>query len=143
MIHWCSWIWSQARCSLYRRMQAEVRSGNVVLSSNFDSLVLRYPSTLDTSMELGEWRKMALTNVQLPYKRGLISEEKVTLPGVASESVADYIERRKFEKRAAWWGMDKALQMSEQDRSAQPALALPNWTPESGEARPSGLLVPI
>jgi hypothetical protein len=50
--------------------------------TNFDSLLLAHPSTLElTTGQLGSWRQTALGTVLVVADRSLVSASKIRLPG--------------------------------------------------------------
>lgn len=122
MLHWCSYIWSLARVHLYERMLAEIHSGNTIVSSNFDSIVLRNRSSLDLGLSPGEWREIALSNVYIPFRRGMVSDQKVTLPGIPGEDAKEFAKQLRFGKEMRTWGMEKALLIEKSDQNALSAM---------------------
>jgi hypothetical protein len=105
MIHWASFIYMQARRTLYRRQLEELEDGNAVLASNFDALILLRPSRLPLGSDLGMWREKALTNVHIDARRRLVSEEKIILPGIPhadAKAVAQAIRERAEGEAADW-----------------------------------------
>jgi hypothetical protein len=109
MIHWASFIWSEARRTLYRR-EMELRAAGVrVLGSNFDSIVIASPTGQPSSAELGEWREQCLTHYAITASRSAICDQYVKLPGVSDERRAEMIEetrlifqKRDYERQQLW-----------------------------------------
>lgn len=82
LTHWYSYILMRARLALRARMQWEHDRNNTILASNYDAVYTVLPADPDSlGLELGAWKQTELHSVRFPYPRGVISAEKVTLPG--------------------------------------------------------------
>lgn len=98
MPHWSSTILHGQQLALYVRQSLEELSGNTVLMTNFDSLLLAHPSTLPlTTGQLGGWRQTALGSVYVVAERSLVSASKIKLPGVTGgkreETAIEFAQR--------------------------------------------------
>lgn len=83
LTHWYSYLIMRCRLVLRARMQMEYDKGNPVLASNYDAVYTLLPAEAGSlGAGLGEWKQSRLTGVRFPFPRGLISNEKRTLPGV-------------------------------------------------------------
>jgi hypothetical protein len=112
MPHWSSTILHAQQLALYRRQQLETLSGNQVLMTNFDSLLLAHPSTLPLSVgELGGWRQVAMGSVYVVAERSLVSADKIRLPGQhgrgREQTAIEFAERLSAHKQ--WVGKEFAL----------------------------------
>jgi len=86
LTHWASYIYAQARRTLYRRELDEIESGNRLVTCDTDSLKLAYPTKLATSQTmLGAWKSRTLTNVRQSIGRGYYCDQKMVAPGVSGE----------------------------------------------------------
>lgn len=80
---WHDYIVMMIRLANYRLQVAETERGNVVLNSNVDAVYfLERPAVAHQPDVLGGWRIRAKHHVAFPYARGLLSDEKVALPGL-------------------------------------------------------------
>lgn len=90
-VHWHSYILMLCRQKLYIRQCEEVEDGNEIIGANFDALYLAQPSKRTTGRRIGEWKAITLTEASLPFPRGVISKQKVTLPGFTGKKRQQYL----------------------------------------------------
>lgn len=84
MPHWASYIWMQARRTLYAEMVSLQDRGVKAIASDFDSIITTLPTGYASeAASIGEWRERTLTEVSLSVPRHLVSAEKVKRPGVS------------------------------------------------------------
>lgn len=84
--HWYSYILMRARLVLRSRMLFEMQRGNRVLASNYDAIYCLLPTDpIHLGKGLGQWKQTMLSKVRFPFPRGIISQEKKTLPGTKRE----------------------------------------------------------
>lgn len=96
MTHWYWHDQMNVRRQLRHEVQRQLRLGNQVLSTNFDSILIvtrskatlgmlsvhtRLPDRPRSWRDGPHWKVGKLTKVTIPYARAIISEEKVRLPG--------------------------------------------------------------
>lgn len=95
--HVALFIWSEARRHLYARQLAEMASGNTVLLTNTDGMILEKPSILPSN----GWRERTLTNLIIVADRSYWCDQKIVLPGqtgATRESAIEWAERFVFER---------------------------------------------
>lgn len=102
-VHIYSYILMECAARLYERELEEINDGNTVIASNFDAMYLLHPSQRATGKGLGSWRQREHHNFQAVYNRGIVSDEKETLPGLSRvNSLRAGIARRKARDAASF-----------------------------------------
>lgn len=89
MSHWFSYILMRCRMVLYRRIKRDITFGVRVLMTNYDA-VYTVEETPAFYYEAVEWKHKLLSNVSFPFPRGIISDQKTTLPGVEEHERKHY-----------------------------------------------------
>lgn len=85
--YWHDYIVMRIRLMNYQLQVQEAERDNVALGSNIDSVYfLNKPAALHQPNVLGGWRIRDKHRVSFPFARGMLSDEKVSLPGVPKTS---------------------------------------------------------
>lgn len=80
---WQAYIEMTIRLANYRLQVEETERQNTVLASNVDAVYFLLPPAVKPEPDqLGGWRIREKHQVQFPYARALLSEEKTSLPGI-------------------------------------------------------------
>jgi len=96
MLHWYSYNLTKVACDTYDLASIYARSGQLVCT-NYDSVMIHSPTEQDyrwcisrdnpdaSMLPPGSWRWEELHNVEIVAPRSVISDEKITLPGVPKD----------------------------------------------------------
>lgn len=144
MTHWASYIYSQARRSLYARELAEIAAGNWIVTCDTDALKLGRPTELETSpIDLGAWKSRTLTNVRQSSGRAYYADQKMIVPGVSSQadrerwklSLDEWLaERQERDGVEALYKLDHPIEWA-----IERAEKLRDWQPASGQRKTARL----
>lgn len=92
MSHWFGYILMRCRMVLYHRMMEDRARGITIYMTNYDAIYTDKEVSYYPAVEGITWKHKLLTHVRFPFPRGVVSDQKTTLPGISGEERNSYVE---------------------------------------------------